>query len=584
MTGVPARASIHEAFSEHAEASPSAVAIIDGDRQMSYGMLHQQSGRLAAKLRGEGSCTNIPIALLCERSIEAVIGILGILKAGSAYLPIDIRYPAARIKEMALEAGVALAVVDRRGAAVVGETGAESIDVYATASEVGVSQSTPSKLSDIALVIFTSGTTAKPKGVEIPHSAIMARSVFGYPPQPADLQRSSLSVIAHVSDLLLPLITGGTVIIAPGEAEVSGRSVAELVRRHGTKRMVFVPSQLSAMIENAQLSDDPLQYIDTVILSGEPLTPALARALKEHAPHLRLINGYGATELTGLTCLGDVSDPDDITVGDCVRGCEVLIINDDASVLPPGEIGEVCLAGLQLARGYTNESSLSLTRFIPHPAKPGRRMYRTGDRGILLHDGRLRILGRIDNVVKVRGYRVNIEEVEAVITDHPGVAAVACSVVDTNDGQILIALVQWRGPEPFGPAQLRSELAGRLPAFMVPGSILRVATLPLQNGKINRLALPSAAVAILKARCEECVLPAFETPAAQIIAEIWRDILKTDHLDSDSDFFRLGGDSLRAMRFIARARARGLQIQLKQLARAPRLGELAALTSTAIPS
>jgi non-ribosomal peptide synthetase component F len=315
--------------------------------------------------------------------VDAVIGILGILEAGGAYVPLDAHDPDARVAAILEDSAAPLMLVqsslrerlDGAAAAII------ELDEGSFADAGPAPAIDPATTPDhLAAIVYTSGSTGTPKGVEIPHRAIMARVRNGYRSRRHDLQKAPLSVVAHFSDLLVPLLSGGPVIVVPDECLGSGRALSDVILRYGTSRMVFVPSQLGALLEGGSEAVSALARLDSVIVSGESLTPGLVSAFKRLLPHTVLLNAYGASEVAGLACMGEVSSPDDITAGSAIAGCAVYVLDDDLRLVAEGESGEVYLGGPQLARGYRGNPALTEERFVSDPfSEGGRRMYRTGD-------------------------------------------------------------------------------------------------------------------------------------------------------------------------------------------------------------
>lgn len=299
---VPGDVCVHEQFEIQAKLTPDAIAVIDGDRFIDYAALDRRVDRLASTLQREGVGPDVPVGLLCERSLDAVTGILGILKAGGAYVPINPREPDDRIGAILEDSGAPVVLVGAglgsrlRAAAKMIELGEPSTPT------AGVCRRKPGLFvtpENLAAIVYTSGTTGTPKGVEIPHRAIMARVRNGYSRRRHDLQKAPLSVVAHFSDLLLPLISGGPVIFVPDAGLASGRALLDVILHYGTTRMVFVPSQLRTLLEGGSDAVAALGRLDSLIVSGEALSPSLVADFKRLLPHVTLVNAYGASEVAG---------------------------------------------------------------------------------------------------------------------------------------------------------------------------------------------------------------------------------------------------------------------------------------------
>lgn len=575
---------VHDAFDRQAALTPDAVAVLGDERPISYIELQRRAERLAFTLRRAGVGPEVPVLLHSERSLDAVVGILGVLKAGGAYVPINPCDPEERVSEIIEDAGVSLVLSQshlRERLRVPASNVIELSDGRIQYGSLRTEGTVPSGTTqdNLAAIVYTSGSTGIPKGVEIRHSAIMARIRNGYRPRRHDLQKAPLSVVAHFSDLILPLLSGGPVIFIPDACLRSGRALLDVIQRYGTTRMVFVPSQLSVLLEGDSDTVAALGRLDSVIVSGESLNPTLVRDFKRLLPHTVLLNAYGASEVAGLACMGAVSSPDDITVGNAIPGCAVYVLDDDLRPARAGALGEVYLGGPQLARGYRRNPSLTGERFVVDPSsEAGSLMYQTGDLAERLPDGRIRIVGRRDLEVKVHGLRVNLNEVEAVLERTPGVrrAVVAFDGADVHERLTAYVLAQeWFDAGDL--TSLRAAVAAQLPSYMVPSRIRIVTAFPmLANGKVDRVAL--RLVDSEAFRSEESVTANYLAPRTvteRALANIWQDLLGISRVSATDDFFALGGDSLDATRFTFRAEAVGLRVTLQQLEDAPSLEALA---------
>jgi amino acid adenylation domain-containing protein len=575
---------LHDLFDQCVSRSPDEPAVVEVNRTLSYAELQRRAESLALTLRLAGVGPEVPVALFSERCIEAVIGILGILKAGGAYVPINPRDPDERLNRIIENAGIRLVLLQKhlRGRLQVPAAQAIGIDPDSLAyssrsSKVVVSGVNPDNL---AVIVYTSGSTGFPKGVEIPHRAITARLRNGYRARRHDVQKAPLSVVAHFSDLLVPLLSGGPIIFAEDACLTSGHSLLDLVSRNEPTRMVFVPSQLAVLLEAGSDALAALARLDSVILSGEPVTPALVGTFKHLLPHVTLLNAYGASEIAGLACMGEVSSPSDITVGSELPGCSVYLLDEELSPVADGTVGEVYFGGPQLARGYAGDPLLTAERFISDPFKAGgSRMYRTGDSAERHRDGRIKVLGRRDLEVKIHGFRVNLNEIETVLEASPTVkrAIVSCHSTGSSERLIAFVLPERSSNDPPLTSSLRSAIAVKLPGYMVPSRIVLVTSFPLlPNGKVDRGALDRLSPPALSESQTPVYVPP-STDTERTLAHIWEDLLRLPSVGATDDFFGLGGDSLDATRLILRAEDVGLSITLAQIEDAPSLAALARL-------
>lgn len=592
---------IHRTVDQQASRMPSAIAVTDGIRSLTYFELQRQAEAVAVRLRERGVGPEIPVPLVCERSIEAVVGILGILKAGGAYAPINPKDPEARIAGIIrdLASPVIVTQTDMRDrlsmvqveVLVLEDISADNnLDTTLSLPNGNVTASTGTGVSaeHLAVIVYTSGTTGVPKGVEIPHRAVMARMRNGYKPRAHDLQKAPLNVVAHFSDLLVPLMSGLAVIVPSESSFSSGRTLFDTVARYGTTRMVFVPSQLNAILDGGREAIMALRRLDTVIVSGEALTPSLVERFMQLLPNVALLNGYGASEVAGLACLGEVSSPDDITVGSAIPGFIVRVLTESLESVNPGGIGEVYLGGAQVARGYRSDPAITAEHFIRDPfvsashtsgaSGSGQRalLYRTGDLAVRLADGRIRILGRNDGEVKVHGYRAHLHEIEAALERVANVRGAIVTLTEANGRQQIVAhILPVSKPTRSDAISCHSEVASQCPSYMVPNRIEFVRSFPLlPNGKIDRVALAgSNSRTCLTYDSTEYVPP--ETITERVVAELWGELLEVSQVSLTDDFFSLGGDSLSAQRFVLLAEDRGVVVTLEQLQEAPSLAALA---------
>lgn len=565
--------SIVDLFLECVIATPEAPAVIDGARSITYRELHDRARRLADALIEEGVGNGSAVPIIAERSIEAVIGILGVLEAGGAYIGIKPSDVEQRLEGIVKDSGAVLAVGPHP------PTVKTSLKRFVWTEAVraiprGVANRRRCEPDDIAAVVYTSGSTGAPKGVEISHRAIMARMRHGYVHRRNDLQRASLQVVAHFSDLLLPLVCGGPVIIVPDDCLTNSRGLLRLFDIYSPSRMVFVPSQLWMLLDGGADIITALQRLDTIIVSGEALAPGLVARCKDLLPRIALANGYGATEVAGLACIGEVHVSEPITVGRPLDSCKVYVLDEEQRTVPIGCAGEVYIGGSQVARGYRSQPALTGARFIDDPFGDSR-MFRTGDIGEFLPDGRLRILGRVGQEVKVRGLWANLNDVEAALEVVPGVRRAVVVATRGQDLHTRLAAHVVRDSCILDERRLRESIAQRLPSHMVPQQIEfvhAISTLP--NGKVDRTSIERA---ILDQPSNDLEIGpiAPSTNTESLLMALWRQLLGRAHIEPTDEFFAVGGDSLDAQRFVLRAEELGLPVTLDDMADGLALIELA---------
>jgi amino acid adenylation domain-containing protein len=508
----PDDVTLHALIEQTVAQCPDRVAVVCdhdpsvGASALTYAALDARANALAGRLRTEGVRPGSVVALMVERSFAMIVGALGILKAGGAYLPVATDHPAERIRFILADAGASVLLVHRATAGRVAAPGVRALDLddprlYAGPAVARVAVATP---GDLAYVIYTSGSTGKPKGVMIEHRSVVNRLHWmqrRYPIGAGDtiLQKTPYHFDVSVWELFWWALAGARVaFLAPG-GERFPLAIVDAIRRHGVTTLHFVPSMLSVFLEyldgRPHAVDGAMRTVRQVFASGEALSPSHVRrfhALWGSRTGARLANLYGPTEatvdVTYYDCLPGI-EAERVPIGRPIDNTRLYVLRDGAQV-PIGETGELCLAGVGLARGYLGNPGLTAEKFVDHPTAPGERIYRTGDVARWLPDGNVEYLGREDHQVKIRGLRIELGEIENVLRDHPDVAD--CAVVVRQPSEtvaLIVAFVVCRGP--LDADALKEHLARHLPAYMVPNRFERLAALPLTpSGKTDRKALP----------------------------------------------------------------------------------------------
>ena len=573
---------INDMFDEQARRAPDAVAIVFRDQQLTYGELEAQANQLAHRLRALGAGPDVIVGLCLERSPEAIIGILAILKAGAAYLPLDPDYPAERITFMLTDADAAIlltkADLDARlsvplGCAVL-HIDADAVDICAQPVTPPQRPSSASP-ADLAYVIYTSGSTGTPKGVMIQHQSLTSKMIglriwCGFQDDDVFALLASLSFDPSIIQIGLPLTTGATIAVFDNEERQNPERFWRTVEQHGVTVVNAAPAWMQIALTGIETAPD----LRTVLFGGDALNGRLAAEIFRKTGHPKVFNLYGPTEAcveaTGFR-VGEIVSAD-VPIGSPLANYGVYVLDGGFDFAPIGTLGELCIAGAGLARGYLNRPGLTAERFVADPfGPPGSRMYRTGDLVRWRADGQLEFLGRLDHQVKVRGFRVELGEVETALLAQNGVReAVVIAREDEPGDKRLVAYVTG-GPD-MVLAALRAALRARLPDFMVPSAIVVLDALPLNaNGKVDRRALPAP-----DQRPEDMAYVEPTTPTEVRLAAIWRDVLKLDRIGADDDFFELGGHSLLATRVIAQIREQfQIEAPLRILFEAPTLRRLA---------
>ena len=581
----PRDATLHALFEARAAAAPDAVALIGGDARVSYRALDRRANTVARALRGRGVAPGQCVGVHLDRGADAVAAILGVLKAGAAYLPLDPAYPAERLAYMLNDAGArvvlsspALAPVAAPGVAVLPIGGAWNEDA---ADDANVPATTGA--ADAAYRVYTSGSTGLPKGVAATHRGVVNRVWWmqgAYPWAAGEVacQKTALSFVDAVAETFAPLLAGVPLAIVADDYAKDPRRLAAALAAHGVTRVVLVPSLLRALLETHPNLGARLPSLRLCVSSGERLPAELCAAFRAAAPGVRLLNLYGSSEVAAdATCYDTAelaADAATVPVGRPIANTRVYVLDAALQPLPAGVPGEVWVGGDGVALGYPGRPELTAERFVTDPfsADPAARLYRTGDVGRMRADGVLELRGRADAQVKVRGVRVEPGEVEAALAAHPSVRqAVVIAREDVPGEARLVAYVTGNGEAPSAVV-LRAHLAARLPAFLVPSAFVALDALPLTpSGKVDRRALPAP-----EAAAEEAyVAPA--TPMEQTLAAIWAEVLRVERVGSNDSFFALGGHSLLATRVVSRLRAAtGVELPVREIFTHPTLCALAA--------
>ncbi|WP_143144973.1 non-ribosomal peptide synthetase, partial [Streptomyces humi] len=533
---LPSVGGVHELIVARAADTPDAVAVVSGGRVLTYAGLLQRAGRLAHVLRGRGVGAESVVGLCLPRGVDMVVAVVGVWLAGGAYLPLDPEYPAERREFMVADSGAQ--VVLREGDL------AQTADLPSTAPDIVV---TPGQL---AYVIYTSGSTGKPKGVQVSHGGVVGMVTalgpeLGAGPGTRVLQFASFSFDAAVLDVAVTLARGGTLVVATAEERGEPEALTAMIGAEGVSAASVVPSLLGVL--------DPQQVpgIKTLLLGAERLTEQVARAW---APGRRLVNTYGPTESTVMVTAGPVDGQGLPPIGSPVANARLYVLDDRLEPVPVGVAGEVFIAGPQVARGYAGRPALTAERFLPDPfAADDSRMYRSGDRARWLPSGQLDFVGRADQQVKVRGFRIEPGEIEAVLTAHSQVRSAVVLPFGAEDDRRLAAYLVPDDPTTGIPlvTDLRAHAAAHLPAFMIPSVFTELATLPLTpNGKLDRAALPAPDGG--RAGLDEFVAPSGD--AEEALARLWAQLLGSERVGATDNFFELGGHSLLATQVISRIR------------------------------
>jgi amino acid adenylation domain-containing protein len=525
-----------ELWARQVAATPEAVAVVAGTERVTYAELDRRAGALAGRLHARGVRPESLVGIWLERSVDQVVALLGVLKAGGAYVPLDPAYPAERLRYM---------VEDSRVRIVLGDCPVEGVETLSVAGDAAPFTAAVQP-GHLAYVIYTSGSTGRPKGVAVTHASLGAflRGMAVEPGLTAGdrvLGLTPLSFDISTLETFLPLTVGATVVLAPAGANTDPHAIATTVAEHGVTTLQATPTTWRMLVE----ADWPGAGDLTLLSGGEPLDPVLAKELLDRGA--AVWNLYGPTETTVWSTVSRVTG-DRVDVGHALGGEQVYVVGADGERAEPGAVGELWIGGAGLARGYHDRPGLTADRFVPDPwGTPGGRLYRTGDLARFLPDGALEVLGRADQQVKVRGFRIELGEIESVLRTHPLVTDCLVGVDETGAGLVAYTVLR----RPTGLAELRDHVAERLPAHMVPRGFAVFPSLPrTPAGKADRNALAG----VPYERIRTAVHGGPVSPRAELITAVWRDVLGVADLTAHDDFFAMGGQSLSAVRSVARLR------------------------------
>ncbi|MFI9550026.1 amino acid adenylation domain-containing protein [Nonomuraea endophytica] len=556
---------IHHLVAEQAARTPEAIAVEGQDgTSLTYAELESRAGDLAAELRALGVGRESRVAVLLPRQPDLVAGLLGVLKAGGCYVPLDPGYPPERLKQIIGDSGAALTVT------VTSLRENLPADARVLLLDEGVRTGPPQEPGfhpdQAAYLIYTSGSTGRPKGVVVPHRGLVSllRDVCerpGLTPGARFLFLTSVSFDIAMIELFGPLVSGGTVVLA---SATGIERVHDLIRRGGLHTVQATPSVLEGLLPALA------HRVPRVISTGEALPGPLAARLLTVTDELWDL--YGPTETTVWSTRLRVTDGRGGSIGEPVANTATYVVDGDLRPVPVGIPGELLLGGTGVTRGYHGRAALTAERFIPDPfGPPGGRLYRTGDLARWRPDGTLECLGRLDDQVKVRGVRIELDEVAAVLGEHPSVQRAVVAVRDdAPGGRGLVAYTIGATQE----AELRAHLRARLPEAMIPAAFVTVPDFPvLPSGKLNRAALPPPRTGTAT---RASVPP--RTPAEHLLHALWAELLERDDFGVEDDFFTLGGHSLLAMRLVVRLReAHGADVTLRRCFATPTIAGLAPL-------
>lgn len=574
------RTALHELISRKAAEFPSREAVVFGAERLTYAELDRRASAIAAALQSQGIGPGALAGLCVERSSNMIAALLGIMKAGGAYVPLDPAYPRERLAFMISDSKLELLLTSEAMHDQAVALGAPSLMTIEEAVRTGARWKPVLHSEDRpAYVIYTSGSTGQPKGVQVPHRAL-SNFLQSMRREPSLIESDRLLAVTTLSfdiaglEIWLPLMCGATVILASADQAKDPLALADLLVSKGATVMQATPATWNALIHSGWSGKTDLK----ALCGGEAMTPALASALTDRCAEVW--NLYGPTETTIWSAVERIRPgQEQIAIGHPIGNTDIYVLDSNFTPVPIGSEGEIFIGGEGLATGYLNRAGLTAEKFVLHPFKAGARLYRTGDVGRFLPDGRLVCLGRSDHQVKVRGFRIELGEIETVLEQHAGVRkAVVAAREDSSGEKSLAAYWLDSGRDKASADRLRAWVQERLPAHMVPTAWLRLEELPLTpNGKIDRKRLPDAAAA---GEAETAAAREFCAPRNRFesdVADAWRIALRLPEVSINDDFFAVGGHSLAAMRVVGNLRTKyNVNVTLASFLKEPTVQALAA--------
>jgi amino acid adenylation domain-containing protein len=583
----PAHLTVHEMFEAQARRTPHAPAVVQEGVTLTYAELNAHANRLAHHLRSLGVGPDTRVAVCMERSPQMLVGLMAVLKAGGAYVPMDPAYPLERLRYMLEDAAPAVVLshgdLARRSAA----AGVPVLDLSAdecpwdALPETNLSSEGAAGPGDVAYVIYTSGSTGRPKGVLVEHRGVVnmltwAQEMWSLGAHEAVMQRISFSFDVSVRELFWPLTAGARVVMPARDGQNDPDHLVDLLAEQGVGTIHLVPSLLQVLLEHPRL--DECTRLTRVMCGGEVLRPALLKRFRERLPNATLHHMYGPTEstvaVTARGCTAGDEARERIPLGRPMANTRIYLLDEAGQPVPVGAKGELHVAGVQVARGYLNRPDLTAEKFVADPfsGDAEARMYRTGDLARWLPDGTLEFLGRDDGQVKVRGYRIELAEIEARLAAHPEVREAVVMAREDVPGDTRLA-AYFAGAPDLHAEELRAYLAAALPEYMVPAAYVKVDAFPLTpNGKVDRAVLPAP-------DAESIVARAYEEPQGDtevVLAEIWSALLNVERVGRHDHFFELGGHSLLATKLVLRIKQElEVEVALRDVFEMPVLSGLA---------
>ncbi len=569
----PRESCVHELFEQQVEQTPDAVAVVYEAEQLTYDQLNRRANQLGNYLREMGVGPEAKVGLCVERGLEMIVGLMGVMKAGAAYLPLDANYPQERLAYMIADAHCLVTIATTSTADKLNRIEANLLDLRADWGRIARGSDHKPDLAisshNAAYVIYTSGSTGRPKGVEVGHRQLVNYSTAllrQLQPGPGASFALISTIAADLGNTMVfpSLLGGGRLHVISQERVGDAEGLAEYFSRERIDYLKIVPSHLRAL----NGSGGEVMPNKVLVIGGEAARVEWVKQWSSQKPDCRIMNHYGPTEatvgaVTHMVVEGERWESGDgkVVLGRPISNAQIYILDQRQEPVPVGLAGELYIGGEGVARGYVNRAGETAERFVVNPfgAEAGARMYRTGDRARYEDDGRIEFLGRVDDQVKIRGYRIELAEIEAALTQHERVEqAVVLAREDEPGERRLVAYLV--ASEQIGSQDLRAYLSEKLPDYMVPSAFVQLEQMPLTaNGKVDRRALPRPE---LDSSRGEYV--GARTREEEILCQIWIEVLGVEQVGVEDNFFELGGDSILSIQVIARARQAGLQLTPRQ--------------------
>ena len=545
---------LHQLFEEQVERTPNACVLIDGKRKITYNELNIKANKIANFLKDNGVNANDRIGIMLDTSIELIAGLLGILKAGGTYLPLDPAYPRDRVKLMIEDSNMNCVLTEECYYDMF-ENNIKVFDIakdyiYEASDKVTETNLDPQNL---AYIIYTSGTTGKPKGVMIEHrtvskSLMWRRDEYSLNESDTTIQLFSYSFDGFVTSFFTPIISGARVVLLKKDEIKNPKIIKNYIKEENVTHFISVPVLYMAILDEVDTNED-IKSLKIVTLAGDAVTKDIIKKSKKINKKLELVNEYGPTENSVVTTIYRNMDIDkEISIGKPVANTKIYILDDNNKLCPIGVPGELCISGERLARGYINREELNLKKFMDNPFKNGQRIYKTGDVAKWCEDGNIKLIGRKDDQIKLRGFRIELGEIENRLLELAKIKnAIVVVLEDTTNNKCICAY--YIPNETVTVEEIRNYLSERLPEYMVPAYMIELAEIPLTvNGKIDRKNLPKPELNLNSG--VDYVEPSNEIEIK--IAKQWEKVLNVKPIGVYNNFFASGGDSLKAIQIASK--------------------------------